>query len=223
MTRPQTVIKEKYELETFEFETCLGERTMGFEIFGSLPDRTYEDRDVYFAMGIESVNIKAEDAIKLGQALISHGTRALMGNMVQHQHIHHINALKRFITKGHVEKIIMTQLDNEVPNFGPGHKLFSIKPIWKDVAPEFQEDFEFETVYSPSPFEEEFKEQLAYWEVPVELVGYDREQDLADFQKMVEEIEQEQALNFAADMESEDQHLEETMFVGEETKDESGN
>jgi hypothetical protein len=207
MTRPQTVVKDPYNPEVIILNSGVSGHPIAFTVHGQTPDRTYEDRDVYFAIDEQVMasiyadkairpdfnfysHLRAEDAIQLGQALVAHGTRALMANMIQHQHIHHENNLKRFISEDRVEKIVFTMINDRPANHGDGWKVYSVKPVWNDgKAPEFQEDFEFETIVYWSPFEDEFKQQTGYWEVPIEFVGYDHEKEVAAFNKMVEEYE----------------------------------
>lgn len=189
MARPQTIVKEQYSMEKLEFRAGLSDEIVAFQVYGTTPDHTYEDRDVYFDMSVPYAHLRGEDAIALGQALIKHGTNALKANMYQHQHIHHMNTLKRFIADGLVEKLIFKVVDESPANYGKGCKTYVVKPVWANEPPEYNEDFEFETIVYWSPFEEEYNEQIGFWEVPIEFDGYDREQDIADFNKEVEEYE----------------------------------
>lgn len=193
MTNVQTVTKEQYDTEKVHIKHGFSDDVVEFQIAAQIPDRTYEDRDVFFAMDEYGMSMKAEEAIKLGQALIDQGTKALLSNMYQHQHIHHENLLQRFIREGRVEKIIFTVLDEKPANHGDGWKLHTVRAVWNEgMTPEFFEDFGFETIVYWSPFEEEFKEQIGRWDVPVEFENYDREKELADFQRMMEEHEKAQ-------------------------------
>lgn len=192
---PQTIVKEEYKADEIVLNSGLSEDRVLFTVYGQTPERSYEDRDVYFSaeyMDWESnfiSHLKAEDAIKLGQLLVEHGTKALLANMYQHQRIHHSTLLTRYINEGRVDKIIMTVIDENPANHGEGYRTYLIKPIWKDgKVPEFQEDFEFEQIIYWSPFEDEYTEQLSEWLVPIEFVGYDRAAEVEAFNKSVEEF-----------------------------------
>jgi hypothetical protein len=193
MTRPQTVVKEQYVPEEVTFDRTWNDQPLKFTIHGMTPDRTYEDRDVYFESNCTGMSMRAEDAITLGTKLIEHGRRAMLANMYQHQHIHHVNQLKRFIREERVEKLIFTVTDEHPANHGSGWRLHTVTPVWVEgKAPRYNEDFEFETIVYWSPFKKEFEHQLAEWKVPVEIANYDREQDVANFQKAVEEFSETQ-------------------------------
>jgi hypothetical protein len=190
--RPQTITREKYEREVLTFERPLFGEKVDFHIQATIPSRTYEDRDVYFAINQSGTSLRAEDAIKLGQALIENGTRSMLANMYQHQHIHHESSLQRYISEDRVEKVIFTLIDEEVANCAPDWKIYSIKPVWVEgMTPEYSEDFEFESIINWSPLEDEFQQQTGYWKVPVEIVGYDRE---AEVEKWNEWVKQQEAI-----------------------------
>jgi hypothetical protein len=180
----QTVIKEKYEAETLEFENTLNEEKYIFEVYGQTVDRSYEDRDVYFRFS-EHGWLRGEDAIKLGQALIKHGTNALIANMINHQAIHEQSCFKRLLAEGRVQKVTMKVVDEHPANYGSGFRTYLVKPEWvSDKAPQYQEDFQFEVVIYWSPFEDEYKKQIQQWGGDlVVFEGYDREAELKAFQE----------------------------------------
>jgi len=156
----QTVVKTEYVGETLKFENSLSESIYEFEVHGLTPERSYEDRDVYFRFS-ESGWLRGEDAIALGQLLVKHGTNALMANMIQHQHIHHISNVTRWLKEGRIEKVHMKMVDENPVNYGRGFRTYLVIPLWKNgMAPKYQEDFSFETVIYWSPLEEDYKKQL---------------------------------------------------------------
>lgn len=189
----QTVVKEEYGPELIVVNVDpLADEPSGttFFIFGQTTDRSYEDRDVYFEFP-EKGWLRGEDAITIGQALIAHGTKALMANMINHQAVHRRHQFEEFIREGRIDKVIMTVVDEHPANYGSGFKTFLVKPTWHEgKAPEYEPEFEFEVVVYWSPFEDSFKEQIEYWGGDkVQLVGYDREKEVADFNTMLNIME----------------------------------
>lgn len=186
---PQTLLKQQINRDVLIYNNGWGHESR-FMVMARIPERSYEDRSVVLRVDDNKpFSIKAEDAIELGMKIIEHGRTALLANMYEHQHIHLINQLYRFIRQDRVEKIILTVISETVPNYGEGWRLHTLKPVWKEGrAPEFEEDFEFETVIYWSPIEEEFQAQLEQWTVPVEIVGYDREKDVEEFNKLLHDF-----------------------------------
>jgi len=187
----QTVVKEKYESEFFQSEFNLSGKIVKFEICGQTVDRCFEDRSVYLNINETIVGwLKGEDAIKLGQMLINHGQKALIANMINHQHIHMYSILMRYLSKDIVEKVIMEVVDENPANYGSGFRTYKVSCVWKEnKEPEFDKDFCFETVVYWSPFEKEFKDQIERWGGEKLIIqGYDREKELDIFNKNVEEL-----------------------------------
>lgn len=182
----QTIVKEKYERETLNLKNNLFETDYVFEVYGQTVDRSYEDRDVFFQFS-EHGWLKGEDAIELGQLLIKHGTRALMANMINHQHILEMRRLSEFIKDGRVEKCILTVIEESPANHGNGFRAYQVKPVWQEgMIPEYFEDFTVETIQYFSPFEPEYLKELEFYGGNVEFVGYDRQKELDDFKKLCE-------------------------------------
>lgn len=189
----QTIVHEVYESETLTFRNSLFEKDYVFEVCGQTVDRSYEDRSVYFDFTEGQRGwLDGEQAIALGQALIKHGTKALMANMINHQAIHQMNLLRKYIRERRVSKLIMEMVDDHPVNYGGGFHTFLIKPVWKkrflgsSKAPEYNEDFCMETVIYWSPIAEEFKDQLKRWGCPIEFVNYNHSKTIAEFQVLVE-------------------------------------
>lgn len=188
----QTVVHEVYEPETLTFRNSLFENDYVFDIYGQTGGMSYEDRNVYFDFTEGQHGwLDGEQAIALGQALIKHGTRALMANMINHQAIHRINQLKTYIREHRVSKLIVEMVDEHPANYGAGFHTFLIKPVWRrflgrSKAPEYNKDFCMEKVIYWSPIEEEFKDQLKRWGCPIEFVNYNHTQTMADFHVLVE-------------------------------------
>lgn len=195
MTKPQTVVKVPFTPDLLIFGSGVSQQPVDFRIKALTPERSYEDRDVFISSENLDFNIwlRGEDAITLGQLLIEHGQKALLANMIQHQHIHHINILKRYISEDRVEKLIYEVIDDSVPNYGRGWRLHNLYPIWKEgKAPEYDEDFSFETAIYWSPFDNEFNDQKKIFGVPSEILNYDREQDLKEFEEEMKALEDNQ-------------------------------
>ena len=132
-----TVLKEKEVSEFLDYSTMNGD--LHFEVQGQNVDRSYEDRSVYFKFS-ESGWLNGEDAIALGQLLIKHGTFALKANMINHQAFHLRERLRDFIGEGRIKELIFNLVNDQPMNYGPGFKLFEIRPIWIDgKVPEYEE------------------------------------------------------------------------------------
>ena len=180
--------------ETLDYEggPC-GER-LSLEIKGLTPERSYEDRDVFLNFLEEdtedrrvrssSLWLRGEDAIELGIKLIQHGNRALSFNRQQLFHYMGIQRFQRYVNENRVSKVTLTCLDRNCLNYGSGFFLFRIEPTWKENrAPEYGEDFSLDSVINFSPFEEEFKEQIAFFKCPVYFENYSHEDEVALFKK----------------------------------------
>ena len=170
------------------------ESRLTFEIKGLSPERSYEDRDVYLNIksDAENVNvttwIRGENAIDLGMKLIEHGKFALESNMINHQLIHSKNQFKKYLDEGIVEEVEFTVIDQNPPNYGEGFRLYRIKPYWVEgMAPEYNENFEFECVIYWSTFDDKYADQLDYYThgCSYSMIGYDRELELNRFNEEV--------------------------------------
>lgn len=186
----QTVVKEEYKPEVLRFRNELFENETTIEVHGQTVDRSFEDRDVYFNIDRNSGWLNGEQAIELGQALIKHGTRALIANMINHQHSNRVSKLRKFISEDRVKEVIMSVVDEHPVNYGDGFKTYLVTPVWiENMAPKYEEDFSFETVVYWSPFEEEFAKQINSWGGNVQFVGYDREKELKEFNQACKDHE----------------------------------
>lgn len=183
----QTVIKEQYKSEILTFDNSLFGDKYQFTVYGQTGGRSYEDREVYFEFTPRGW-LRGEDAIALGQALVKHGTKALISNMVNHQAIHQHNCFKRWLAEERIANVNMSVVDDHPHNYGSGFRLYLINLEWVEgKAPKYQEDFQFEKVIYWSPFDAEYQKQLQSWGgAIVEIHGYDREKELAEFKKACE-------------------------------------
>lgn len=198
----QTVVKEAYTADIVVAERnsiCDNGEVVTYTVSAQTTDMSYEDRTVYFNthMGVDGDNIgrgivaflKAEQAIELGQKLIEHGTKAFMANMINHQAIHETCRLFQFIEEGRVFKLVMTVIDEHPANHGSGFRTYRIKPIWlTEGAPQYHEDFTLDKIIHWSPFDDDYRQQLAQWKVPIEFVGYDRDEEVRLFKQQCEEM-----------------------------------
>jgi hypothetical protein len=187
-----TVVKKELKPTKLNLKGGLSDENVTFEVYGMNVERSFEDREVYFEAFEGHTWLRAEDAIRLGQTLIEHGTNALMANMINHQLIHAYNTLKRFHSEERFENVTLTVVDENPANYGGSYRTYKVAPNWLEgKVPEFYEDFSFETIISWSPFEDEYKQQLEQWWNPI-IQGYDREAELEAFQKALDEFEEEQ-------------------------------
>ena len=143
----QTVVTKHEEdyVKTVLRNNLIEDESITIKIRGLVPERSLEDRDVFVEIGQETFWLRGEVAIEIGQKLIEHGTFALQVNMINHQHNFYVYRLREYIADGCVEKLTVTLVDDKPINYGPGHKMYNIKPVWKTV-PKYQEDFNFDTV-----------------------------------------------------------------------------
>lgn len=175
-----------------------------FTILGLNVERSYEDRSVYYSITDSSGNecvrnwMNGEDAITLGMSLIRQGQFALKANMINHQLIHHVNELKKFVKDERVWILKFTVIDEHPCNYGRGYRTYKVTPIWRrGKSPEFQSDFSFEIVRYWSPFEDEFEKELEYWtqnKCGIVFEGYDREQEVELFNTQLSEMNREYEL-----------------------------
>lgn len=180
----QTVIAKSYDKQVLTFGKKPGEVTVVID--GLTPERSYEDRSVYFKFEDTYTWLQAEEAIELGQALIAHGTRTFMANMVQHQAIHRWNEFTRYLREGRIAKVHMKVVSESPANYGSGFRCYLLTPIWHaGKAPEFSADFSMEQVMYWSPFAEEYQQQLERYGGADMVVfeGYNREAELEAFKK----------------------------------------
>lgn len=193
----QTVVKEKYGPQRLEYLSGLSENKVAFTVYGQTVERSYEDRTVFFCMAVSDDErdravlsyLNAEDAIELGQALIEHGRKAMLANMINHQHTHHVDQFKRYRDEGRIDEVILTVIDDNPPNYGEGYKMFSVVPIFKPgMTPEYNEGFSYETVIYFSPFEKEYKKQLEFFGENVRFQGYNREKEVNSFYNREEDF-----------------------------------
>jgi hypothetical protein len=188
LLRPQTVVEGELKRTKLVFHNNLFERDFNVEIVAQHPERSYEDRSVFCDFNGKTEWLNAEQALELGKALIEHGTKAFEMNMIQHQLIHHKSQLERFLKKGRVAKTVLTLVSKTADYHGNGFYIFEIRPEWVEgKEPKYQKDFHYEEVIYFSPFEDEYKNQLKQYGHNVEFVGYDREHEVADFNKMCEQ------------------------------------
>lgn len=208
----ETVIKDVYVEETVVFENDLMETVNSFTVEGQKPDRSIEDRDVYFSWSkvdnkkmFEEVRLltdwlKAEDAIVLGELLIKHGRKALVANMVHHQLRWAYDKLKKWIRKGKVKSLIFTAIDEHPADYGDGHVMFDIKPVWKKgKSPKFYDDFHFEMVIYWSPLDGEFSKQIKKWKVPIQFIGYDHDEEVSKFKEWAKQYEDDADMDYEDD------------------------
>lgn len=195
---PRTTMTEQNEQEsiTVDYPSKLWDgRTITFGIWGQIPDRSYEDRDVFFEIHTSKTKEEAhspdvnmsmwfngEDAIALGLALIKHGNFAMKANMYQHQLIHHRRQLAGFVREGRVHSILFEKKDGLPSHYGRGFHNFLITPIW-NKAPKYQRDFCFEDVIHWSPFAKNYKKDLKRhgYGVPILFVNYDHDLEVEKF------------------------------------------
>jgi len=152
-----------------------------FIIKGLMPERKYEDRNVFISIQVSNILkkesmydnfwLRGEKAIELGQALIQEGLFALNANRIQFQALNRIQRLKDFIFADRVEKIKIKEIDSNPANYGRGFHTFNIKPIWKaKQEPKYEEEFNFDYVLyfsNKQNFEKENK--YLFHNIPLEI------------------------------------------------------
>jgi hypothetical protein len=179
----QTVVKEEYKTEIMKAGNQVNGDKYSFEVYGQTVDMSCEDRDVYFNFPKQGW-LNGEDAIKLGQLLIKHGTKALIANRVNWQCSYEYTRLKKFITEHRVKELTFTVVDEHPANYGDGQRTYCIVPTWyPGEEPKYEEAFSFEQVISWSPNGKEFEMQLARYTVPIKFVGYDWDAEVKEFKK----------------------------------------
>lgn len=132
--------------------------------------------------------LRGEDAIQLGELLVRHGRKALVANMIQHQAIWARRKLLDWAKEGRINALFMTLIDRNPPNYGKGYHVFHVTPLWNEkMAPEYEEDFDMDIVKYWSPFDEEYRQELQQWIVPIIFVNYDHYQEVKEFNELINE------------------------------------
>lgn len=195
----KTIVTEKYDSESMEFTGLPVNGSLTVSVCGQVPDRSCEDRDVYIRVARRSENyefsldewFRGEDAIALGEVLIRHGRRALMANITEHFRIHRRNEVRQWVAEGRVASLRFTVVDEHPANHGSGFRTYRIEPRWNDgMAPEFVSDDPYHEILFWSPFADEYEAQLAAWGAPIVFDGYDRDAEVAEFERQVAEMDQ---------------------------------
>ncbi|MMZ46536.1 hypothetical protein D1872_81530 [compost metagenome] len=193
----ETVIKEKYKTDylTFSQSSVTDRPDIQIEIKALIPERSCEERHVYFEFNGESFWLNAEDASLLGQKLIEHATKSFRASLLIHQQIHETRKLFQWVRDGLIEKVILTVIDRNPANYGKGHYLFHIEPVFHKEIEGYEYEkafFAFEKVIYFSPFEDVFKEQIEPYG-NVEFVDYDRDEEVRRFEKECEKFSEDLA------------------------------
>lgn len=184
---------EKTDEFIFPVSTISDDDCTIMSIRGLTPDCSYEDRSVYINInsgeGFQLTSwLQAEDAIRLGQMLVDHGTFALQANIVNHQAIHEMRSYRMFLNEGRIAEVLFEVIDENPVNHGSGYRTYRITPIWVEgMAPEYREDFTLDKVIYWSPFDGEFQNAINYYTdgCPYEFIGYDREAEVEAFNESV--------------------------------------
>lgn len=175
--------------------------TVEFKVMGKTPERTIEDRSVFFEIntnikGVEDnilhMWLNGEEAIHLGQTLVEQGVFALEANMVQHQQRFMANLLSNFIDDGRVYSLIFKNISDFPVNYGAGFVHFQITPEWHEgKAPQYMEDFTYEEVIYFSPFEQAYANQITKYthgKCVINFIEYDHAERVQEFHKRVDEL-----------------------------------
>ena len=195
MSDVKTVVTEQEEKTTLVLPSGLSGGYLQFGILGQTVERSYEDRSVYLEISNPELPddilvhgwLNGEDAVRLGQAFIAQGLFALEACRINHQLIHEQNRLMKWISEGKVASLNFEVIDNKPANFGDGFRTFKITPVWKGEAAEFYSTFSLETVIYWSPFEDDFRKQIKYWQVPIKFVGYDHDTEVKKWRTQIQE------------------------------------
>ena len=189
------VVKYPYKMED--------KATISFEVMGQTPDRTLEDRSVYFNVHTEHTEAEGseisrdpvnfnmwfdgEEAIRLGQMLIKQGSFALEANITRHHQYVMSTVLKDFILSGIVKELVFKNINVNPVNYGGGFAHFEITPVWKEgKTPEYYDDFSYEEVIYFSPFKDEYEKQIkryTYGKCDYSFVDYDYEKSVEIFNR----------------------------------------